>query len=140
MIPSPILRVTRTREQDHTCPPKHQSPLNDSCGNSSSTEAGVLVAITCHGLTPPVGVPYSCGTVNPNSPCMKDGKQNFPKALNEAIEENVNGYPIYQRRAREPVKVGKHEIDNRWIVPYNPWLIKKFNAHINVEVCESKEF
>ncbi|GBM37873.1 hypothetical protein AVEN_193391-1 [Araneus ventricosus] len=66
-----------------------------------------------------------CGTVNPNSPCMRDGtcSKNFPKALNEATEENVNGYPIYQRRAREPVKV-EHEIDNRWIVPYNPRLIR----------------
>ncbi|GBM85357.1 hypothetical protein AVEN_91062-1, partial [Araneus ventricosus] len=52
-------------------------------------------------------------------------------------EENVNGYPIYRRRATEPVQVGKYSIDNRWVVPYNPWLLKKFNAHINVEVCAS---
>ncbi|GBM58542.1 hypothetical protein AVEN_268614-1 [Araneus ventricosus] len=25
----------------------------------------------------------------------------------------------------------------QYIVPYNPWLTKKFNAHINVEVCAS---
>ncbi|GBN03005.1 hypothetical protein AVEN_246119-1, partial [Araneus ventricosus] len=25
----------------------------------------------------------------------------------------------------------------QYIVPYNPWLIKKLNAHINVEVCAS---
>ncbi|GBM08867.1 hypothetical protein AVEN_57419-1 [Araneus ventricosus] len=59
------------------------------------------------------------------------------EALNEATEENVNGYPIYQRRARGPVKFGIHEMDNRWIVPYNTWLIKKFSAHINVEVRSS---
>ncbi|GBO14400.1 hypothetical protein AVEN_156128-1 [Araneus ventricosus] len=52
-------------------------------------------------------------------------------------EENVNGYPIYRRRATEPVQVGKYSIDNRWVVPYNLWLLKKFNAHINVEVCAS---
>ncbi|GBN93104.1 hypothetical protein AVEN_142925-1 [Araneus ventricosus] len=52
-------------------------------------------------------------------------------------EENVNGYPIYRRRATEPVQVGKYSIDNRWVVPYNPWLLKTFNAHINVEVCAS---
>ncbi|GBN83308.1 hypothetical protein AVEN_142335-1, partial [Araneus ventricosus] len=33
-------------------------PLNDSLYNSSSTEAGELVAITCHGPTPHVGNAY----------------------------------------------------------------------------------
>ncbi|XP_071037788.1 uncharacterized protein [Parasteatoda tepidariorum] len=80
-----------------------------------------------------------CGHLNPNSPCMRDGEcsKKFPKEFNECTEENVNGYPVYQRRQKEPVKVGKYEIENRWIVPYNPWLSKKFNADINVEVCAS---
>ncbi|XP_036341751.1 uncharacterized protein LOC118751090, partial [Rhagoletis pomonella] len=29
------------------------------------------------------------------------------------------------------------DIDNRWIVPYSPLLSKMFNAHINVEYCNS---
>ncbi|GBM88112.1 hypothetical protein AVEN_87489-1 [Araneus ventricosus] len=80
-----------------------------------------------------------CGTININSPCMRDGQccKSFPKQFKDDTEENVNGYPIYRRRATEPVEVGKYSIDNRWVVPYNPWLLKKFNAHINVEVCAS---
>ncbi|GBM49529.1 hypothetical protein AVEN_108767-1 [Araneus ventricosus] len=80
-----------------------------------------------------------CGTININSPCMRDGQccKSFPKQFKDDTEENVNGYPIYRRRATEPVQVGNNSMDNRWVVPYNPWLLKKFNAHINVEVCAS---
>ena len=30
-----------------------------------------------------------------------------------------------------------HEVDNRWIVPYNPLLRKAFNAHISVKLYSS---
>lgn len=80
-----------------------------------------------------------CGSLNPKSPCMRNGScsKNFPKEFVESTKENIDGYPVYRRRYTEPVKVGKHDIDNRWVVPYNPWLTSKFNAHINVEVCAS---
>ncbi|KAL5648116.1 hypothetical protein ACJX0J_042471, partial [Zea mays] len=29
------------------------------------------------------------------------------------------------------------ELDNRWVVPYNPYLLRLFNCHINVEACGS---
>ena len=35
---------------------------------------------------------------------------------------------------------GKHSnkvADNRFVVPYNPYLLLKFNSHINVEVCST---
>ncbi|GBM87426.1 hypothetical protein AVEN_113836-1 [Araneus ventricosus] len=56
-----------------------------------------------------------CGTMNINSPCMRDGQccKSFPKQFKDDTEENVNGYPIYRRRATEPVQVGKYSIDNR---------------------------
>lgn len=28
-------------------------------------------------------------------------------------------------------------LDNRWVVPYNPYLLRMYNCHINVEVCSS---
>ncbi|GBM34194.1 hypothetical protein AVEN_30128-1, partial [Araneus ventricosus] len=49
-----------------------------------------------------------CGTININSPCRRDGQccKSFPKQFKDDTEENVNGYPIFRRRATEPVQVG----------------------------------
>jgi hypothetical protein len=33
--------------------------------------------------------------------------------------------------------VRKQEMDNRWVVPYNPYLLNYFNCDINVEACGS---
>jgi hypothetical protein len=35
------------------------------------------------------------------------------------------------------VKGREYELDNRWIVPYNPYLSAKYNCHINVECAAS---
>ena len=35
-------------------------------------------------------------------------------------------------------ELGKYkDIDNSWVVPYNPYLLLKYNTHINLEVCTS---
>ncbi|GBN71925.1 hypothetical protein AVEN_250460-1 [Araneus ventricosus] len=49
-----------------------------------------------------------CGTININSPCMRDGLmlQKFLKQFKkDDTEENVNGYPIYRRE--EPLNRSK---------------------------------
>lgn len=88
-----------------------------------------------------------CGALNPNSPCMKDGKctKRFPRQMLQETQTGNDGYPLYRRRKPED---GGHtttievnnvdvDIDNRWIVPYTPLLSKTFKAHINVESCMS---
>jgi len=48
---------------------------------------------------------------------------------------DVNGYPIYQRRDMgRTLLVHGVELDNRWVVPHNVYLLTKYYAHINVEV------
>ncbi|XP_071741246.1 uncharacterized protein [Rutidosis leptorrhynchoides] len=49
---------------------------------------------------------------------------------------DTNGYPVYKRRdnGRKVMKQG-HELDNGYVVPDNPLLLKKYQAHINVEFC-----
>ena len=81
-----------------------------------------------------------CGLSNPKSPCMVDGKcsKNFPKLFTDNTLADSDGYPQYRRRNNGDyiVKNGVH-LDNRFVVPYNPYLSVKYHAHINVEICSS---
>nr|XP_047142898.1 uncharacterized protein LOC100213206 [Hydra vulgaris] len=81
-----------------------------------------------------------CGILNPNSPCIKDGvcSKKYPKGFNANTVAVHNGYPRYRRRDNGLViNIKGNNVDNRWVVPYNPWLSKKYQAHINVEACMS---
>uniref|UniRef100_A0A914V112 Helitron helicase-like domain-containing protein n=1 Tax=Plectus sambesii TaxID=2011161 RepID=A0A914V112_9BILA len=85
-----------------------------------------------------------CGDLNRNSPCMevveggdeKHCSKDFPKPFVNETSANVDGYPKYRRRENGvTMKVGRYELDNQWVVPYNPYLLLKYNAHINIEIC-----
>ncbi|XP_076069725.1 uncharacterized protein LOC143041602 [Oratosquilla oratoria] len=79
-----------------------------------------------------------CGTFNPNSICMVEGEcqKKFPMPYQEETITNVSGYHFYRRRNNgDSVRVGVHEVDCRFVVPYNKYLLRKYGAHINVEVC-----
>jgi hypothetical protein len=88
-----------------------------------------------------------CEVFNNNSPCMIDGKcsKRYPRDLIADTITGNDGYPMYRRRSVEDngrsvvVKVKGQDVhvDNRWIVPYSPILSKAFEAHINVEYCNS---
>ena len=88
-----------------------------------------------------MGGKYICGILNPSAPYMKDGKcqKNYPKNFQECTKENENGYPIYCRceNGRFVETRSGIRLDNRWVVPYNISLATKYNAHINVEICNS---
>ncbi|XP_059316269.1 uncharacterized protein LOC132067143 isoform X1 [Lycium ferocissimum] len=80
-----------------------------------------------------------CSSLNPTNTCMrKKGycKFKYPKMFADQRSKGNDSYPIYRRRnTGEVVKVRKHYLDNSWVVPYNPYLLGKFNCHMNVEVC-----
>ncbi|VDP08633.1 unnamed protein product [Heligmosomoides polygyrus] len=79
-----------------------------------------------------------CGLLNPSSPCMKNGScsKRFPKPFRAETSLSVDGYPEYRRRNDgRSVTCRGTSMDNRFVVPYSPYLTRMFRAHINVEVC-----
>uniref|UniRef100_A0A0R0HST2 ATP-dependent DNA helicase n=1 Tax=Glycine max TaxID=3847 RepID=A0A0R0HST2_SOYBN len=79
-----------------------------------------------------------CGIIRSESPCMKEGKSSrfYPKMFQPRTLLDANGYPVYRRR-NDGRTISKNGviIDNRHIVPYNPKLLKKYQAHVNIEWC-----
>ncbi|KAL5162605.1 hypothetical protein HKD37_07G019693 [Glycine soja] len=79
-----------------------------------------------------------CGFANKKSPCMVNGKciRCFPKKFHGATIVDQDGFPVYRRRndGRTIMKNGI-ELDNRFVVPYNPQLLLKYKTHLNVEWC-----
>ncbi|XP_074560285.1 uncharacterized protein LOC141816402 [Curcuma longa] len=81
-----------------------------------------------------------CGSMNINSPCMKSGncKNHYPKNFTSHTYHADDGYPHYRRRNDgQRVRIRNHELDNRWTVPYNPYLLALFDCHMNVEICST---
>ncbi|XP_029635065.1 uncharacterized protein LOC115210602 [Octopus sinensis] len=86
-----------------------------------------------------------CGDFNPRSPCMKNKRcsKRYPRDYCGQTCTTNDGYPIYRRRdpglgghtATIRQRLKTFDVDNAWIVPFNPLLSKTFNAHINVEYC-----
>ena len=87
-----------------------------------------------------------CGRDFPTAPCMQDGKcsKGFPKRFSSStIVDTEANHPVYRRRSPEvggrvvTIKRGGQDfvVDNKWIVPYNPYMLLRYNGHINVELC-----
>jgi hypothetical protein len=89
-----------------------------------------------------------CGAANPSGVCMIRTaagnhicSKHYPRPFLESTVVEENGYPKYRRRDdgrtwTVPLPEGRtFTFDNRWIVPYNPYLSLRYKAHINVEIC-----
>ncbi|KAH1210736.1 ATP-dependent DNA helicase PIF6 [Glycine max] len=77
-----------------------------------------------------------CGISRAESPCMKEDKCSrfYPKMFQPYTVLDADGYPDYRRRNNgHTIEKNGVIIDNRYIVPYNPKLLKKYQAHIDVE-------
>jgi hypothetical protein len=79
-----------------------------------------------------------CGIPGTYSPCIKDNhcSKRYPKKFVDKTSFDESGYPIYRRRNLGVTVLKKGVVlDNRSVVPYNPYLIMKYQAHVNIELC-----
>jgi hypothetical protein len=77
-----------------------------------------------------------CGDKNEKCPCMKKGRclKFYPKDFIEQTTFTDKGFTLYRRRQNNIyIRKENHNFDNRWVVPHNMKLLKKYQAHINVE-------
>ncbi|CAG8770027.1 558_t:CDS:1, partial [Ambispora leptoticha] len=81
-----------------------------------------------------------CSLRNPQAPCMKNDicKKKYPKEFHDSTSMDTNGYPQYTKRNDgHSFNISNNTVDNRDVVLYNPTLCRKYNCHINIEVCAS---
>lgn len=83
-----------------------------------------------------------CGKdINKERPCLDHNHKctkHYPKDYAEETFIDSKGFIHYRRRRQprsRPVRFGDYYADNRWVVPHNLYLVTKYDAHINVEIC-----
>ncbi|XP_010480490.1 PREDICTED: uncharacterized protein LOC104759239 [Camelina sativa] len=80
-----------------------------------------------------------CGKDNPNLACTENGicSRGFPKPYSRQTEFDDKGFVTYRRRhdSTNYITKGGKQLDNRYVVPHNLPLLKKYKAHINVKWC-----
>ncbi|KAK8942878.1 hypothetical protein KSP39_PZI009132 [Platanthera zijinensis] len=119
-----------TTPEDYDCVVRAEIPIQ-------AEEPELYNAVLRHMLHGP------CGRLRPNAQCMKNNvcKKGFPKPFMTATTHGLDSYPLYRRRDDNRAiplgRDGDFMADNGWVVPYNPWLLLKYDCHINVEICSS---
>ncbi|XP_076910145.1 uncharacterized protein LOC143567661 [Bidens hawaiensis] len=79
-----------------------------------------------------------CTYYNKPCSCVIDNKctKNFLKNFQDETSVDTDGFSLYRRRDNGAfVQKSDIKLDNRRVVPYNIKLLKRYQAHINVEWC-----
>ncbi|KAF8748442.1 Helitron helicase-like domain at N-terminus [Rhizoctonia solani] len=87
-----------------------------------------------------------CGPDHSDAPCWDKDKKACTKGYYPLKQWNAqtimvaDSYPLYRRRDngqtfRKVISGVEITFDNRHVVPYNPFLSKRYTCHINVETC-----
>lgn len=123
--------------QDHISPGEIDDVISAELPSPSTDRELYDIVLKClrHG---------PCGVFNLDAPCNDRHHKctkKYPWRFTAETHTEKNGYPIYRRRSPadggQSVDINGFTVDNRWIVPHSPILCRMFNAHINVEYCNS---
>jgi PIF1-like helicase len=76
----------------------------------------------------------------PNLGCRKqksDGSccREYPKPLLSSTRILDNSFPLYRRRGVHSGLIGDRIVSDEWIVPHNPYLLERYQCHINCEIA-----
>lgn len=67
---------------------------------------------------------------------MEKGKcsKYYPQEFQNETTFTNNGFTQYRRRDTTIyIRRDNHNLDNRWVIPHNLFLLNKYQAHINIE-------
>ena len=92
----------------------------------------------------------SCKVWNFSASCMKNNSKDsewicekkFSKSYQIEIIIQINDYSLYRKHQNDHIWI-KHmndkdvHLNNTWMMLYNLYLTRKYNAHINVKICNS---
>ena len=83
-------------------------------------------------------------------PYMKDKcTKNFPKLFIQHTQQGADSYYKYARlksedgghtgikRMKQNGAIVDQVVTNQWVVPYNPYLLRQLDCHINMDICSS---
>jgi len=96
----------------------------------ADTQPALLELVKKHMVHGPCGRPYKSPCMTSDGTCLK----NFPKPFQAETTFTGDSYVKTRRRdngIRHDVRGAP--LDNRFVVSYSPFLLKKYEAHINVE-------
>jgi len=93
-----------------------------------------------HALVAQCNVHKPCDTCGSAS-CVRNGKchRDFPKIMAARTTILGSKFPVYKRRGLHVCEVKDYNgvmrtVTDEWVVPYSPFLTRKYACHLNVEV------
>lgn len=102
---------------------------------SSEEHPDLYDIVTTHMLHGPCG-PNTSATCMKSASGSRHCRFHFPLEPRETTIIPDNGRrPLYRRRCRHSHTKKGVPMDDQWVAAYNPLLLLKYRAHINVEAC-----